>query len=172
MRFRFAMHTGGQSPVGRLTAMSLVPLIVPLIVACSSSSITVPRPAPEFSVQSVSPDEAQVLPRVAARGDVASVIVTGVVVAPDPPCATTISADDDLSGNTLTVRIITTVPGPGAGTCARAQDGPNYSYIERSLDVPAGSVRVVVKYVVTSSQTPLNSPNSGSVVLDQSVTVP
>ncbi|HSU96490.1 MAG TPA: hypothetical protein VLI40_04630 [Gemmatimonadaceae bacterium] len=147
-------------------------LLAPLIVACSSSSLTVPRPAPTFSVQSVSPEVAQSLPRVTARGDVSSVVVAGVVVAPDPPCATTISADDALSGNTLTVRVITTVPGPGAGTCAVAQDGPNYSYIERSLDVPSGSVRVVVKYVVTGGQTGSNASNTGTVVLDQNVTVP
>jgi len=120
----------------------------------------------------VSAEEAQSLSRVTARGDVSSVIVTGVVVAPHPPCATTISADDTFNGTTLTVRIITTVPGPGAGTCAVAQDGPNYSFIERSLDVPAGSIRVVVKYVVTNGQAPLDAPNTGSVVLDQSVTVP
>jgi hypothetical protein len=168
MRFCFATYAGGRSPVCRLAAV----LLGPLIVACSSTSITAPRPAPTFSVQSVSAEEAQSLSRVTARGDVSSVIVTGVVVAPHPPCATTISADDTFSGTTLTVRIITTVPGPGAGTCAVAQDGPNYSFIERSLDVPAGSIRVVVKYVVTNGQAPLDAPNTGSVVLDQSVTVP
>jgi hypothetical protein len=168
MRFRSAAYPGDQRPVhGLVTA-----LLTLLIVACSSSSITVPRPAPLFNVSTVSPDEAQLLSRVTARGDVASVVVTGVVVAPDPPCATTVSADDNLSGTTLTVRVITTVPFAGAGTCARAQDGPNYSYIERSLDVPAGSVRVVVKYVVTGGQTGPNATNTSLVVLDQSVTVP
>jgi len=168
MRFRSADYPGGQPPAHGLAAA----LLAVLLVACSSSSITVPRPAPSFSVQTVSPAEAQSLPRVTARGDVASVVVAGVVVAPDPPCATTVSADDNLSGTTLTVRIITTVPGPGAGTCAVAQDGPNYSYVERSLDVPAGSIRVVVKYVVTGGQTGPNATNTGSVVLDQSVMVP
>jgi len=168
MRFRSADYPGGQRPARGLVAA----LLAVMLVACSSSSITVPRPAPSFSVQTVSPAEAQSLPRVTARGDVASVVVAGVVVAPHPPCATTVSADDNLSGTTLTVRIITTVPGPGAGTCAVAQDGPNYSYIERSLDVPAGTIRVVVKYVVTGGQTGSNATNAGSVVLDQSVTVP
>jgi len=168
MRFRSADYPGCQRRAHGLATA----LIAVMLVACSSSSITVPRPAPSFSVQTVSPAEAQSLPRVTARGDVASVVVAGVVVAPDPPCATTVSADDNLSGTTLTVRIITTVPGPGAGTCALAQDGPNYSYVERSLDVPAGSIRVVVKHVVTGGQTGSNATNTGSVVLDQSVTVP
>lgn len=150
---------------------SLILLVAALVAACSDSGITAPRLAPDFSVQSVTAAEAQSLPPVAVAGGVGTVVVTGIVVAPDPPCATSISADDQLAGRTLTVRIISTVPGRGAGTCAVMQGGPNYAYTATSHNVPAGTVRVIVRYVVTDGQVGTTDANSGTVKLDQNVIV-
>jgi len=69
------------------------------------------------------------------------------------------------------VRIITTVPGPGAATCALAVDGPNYAFAETSLSVPSGMDRVVVKYVITDGGTGSMNTNASSTVFDQTVDV-
>lgn len=153
------------------TGTNLILLVAALVAACSDSGITAPRAAPDFSVQSVTAAEAQSLPPVAVAGAVGMVVVTGIVVAPDPPCATSISAEDQLAGTTLTVWIISTVPGPGAGTCAVMQDGPNYAYTATSHNLPAGAVRVIVRYVVTDGQTGTMDTNTGTVKLDQNVIV-
>lgn len=141
-----------------------------LLAACSGSDAVAPRPAPVFSTRSISTTEAQTLPVAAATGGTGSVTVTGVVVAPDPPCSTSISASDGLSGNTLTVHVVTTVPGPGAAACAQALDGPDYAFTETSVDVPAGSVHVLVKYDVAIGGN-TSTLQSSTTSLDQIVTV-
>ncbi|HEY8309476.1 MAG TPA: hypothetical protein VIG47_02920 [Gemmatimonadaceae bacterium] len=143
-------------------------IAVAALAACSSSSPTAPRQPLDFSYHTASVAEVQNSPRVAVTTGSGSVTVTGIVTAPNPPCATTVSAADSFSARTLTVRIITSVPGPGAGTCALALDGPSYLYAATSHNIPSGSVRVVVKYVISDGNA---KTDSSATVLDQAVSV-
>jgi hypothetical protein len=155
-------------PVIRFLHSSTRLIAVAALAACSSSSPTAPRQLPDFTYHTASPAELQTSPEVAVTTGSGSVTVTGIVAAPDPPCATSISAADSFSARTLTVRVIASVPGPGAGACALAQDGPSYLYVATSHNIPSGSVRVVVKYVVSNGNA---RSDSSATVFDQAVTV-
>ena len=138
------------------------------LASCSSYSPTAPRQLPDFTYHTASAAELQSTPGVVATTGSGSVKITGIVAAPDPPCATSISAADSYGARTLTVRIIATVPGPGAGTCALAQDGPSYLYVATSHNVPGGSIRVLVKYVISDGRV---QSDSTVTALDRTVSV-